>query len=321
MLNFSKLRKKSFHLLEDDIAESSTGKHINRFLILLILFNVAAVILESNNTISQQYSLQFALFNMISVFIFSVEYLTRVWVCIEKKGIHRQSHLKTRLYYMISPIAIIDLIAIAPFYLSFFIIIDLRYLRLLRVLRLLKLTHYFKDFNIFLTVLIKELKNIAAAIMIMMFLIIIAASLMYSLESEAQPEVFGNILHSIWWAVVTMTTVGYGDVTPVTTLGKVVATFIMLIGIALVALPTAILAAGFSEELRERKHHLDAHIKDVLSDGIIDRREYRQLKEMTEKLELNPEDLQHAITFFKKSAYGRKCPHCGKPLLSRDEKD
>ncbi len=296
-------------------------KHINRFLIVLILLNVIAVILESDNAINQQYTLQFTLFNIFSVFIFSIEYLIRVWVCIENKAINHHSSFKTRLYYVISPIAIIDLIAIAPFYLSCFIIIDLRYLRLLRVLRLLKLSHYFKDFNIFLTVLVKELKNIAAAIMVMMFLIIIAASLMYSLESKAQPEVFGNILHSLWWAVVTMTTVGYGDVTPVTTLGKVVATVIMLIGVALVALPTAILAAGFSEELRERKRNLDARVKDVLSDGIIDRDEYRELKEITEKLELSPEDLKHTIAFLKKSLHDEKCPHCGKSLLRKENKD
>ncbi len=149
MPNVSKLRKKCFHLLEDDIAESSTGKHINRFLIVLILLNVIAVILESDNAINQQYTLQFTLFNIFSVFIFSIEYLIRVWVCIENKAINHHSCFKTRLYYVISPIAIIDLIAIAPFYLSCFIIIDLRYLRLLRVLRLLKLSHYFKDFNIF----------------------------------------------------------------------------------------------------------------------------------------------------------------------------
>lgn len=321
MPNVSKLRKKCFRLLEDDIAQSSTGKHINRFLIVLILLNVVAVIFESDNTINQQYALQFTLFNIFSVFIFSIEYLIRVWICIEKKGVNPHSRFKTRLYYMISPIAVVDFIAIAPFFLSFFLFLDLRYLRLLRVLRLLKLSHYFKDFNIFLTVLVKELKNIAAAIMIMMFLIIIAASLMYSLESEAQPEVFGNILHSIWWAVVTMTTVGYGDVTPVTTLGKVVATVIMLIGVALVALPTAILAAGFSEELRERKRHLDARVKDVLSDGVIDRDEYRELKEITEKLELRPEDLKHTIAFLKKSSSNGKCPHCGKSLLQQDSKD
>ncbi len=317
MSNLSKLRKKSFQLLEGDIYQSLIAKHINSLLIALILANVAAVIIESDCDISRQYSTQFALFEIISVFIFSIEYLVRVWACIEGKRFKHHSSLEARLRYMISPIAVIDLIAIAPFFISFFIMIDLRYLRLLRVLRLLKLMHYFKGFNIFLTVIVKELKNIAAAIMVMMFLIVIAASLMYTLESEAQPEVFGNILHSLWWAVVTMTTVGYGDVTPVTILGKVVATIIMLIGVGLVALPTAMLAARFGEELRERKRNLDAEVKDVLSDGLIDGDEYRELKEITEKLELRPEDLEETITFLKKGPYGGKCPHCGKYPLAR----
>ena len=110
--------------------------------------------------------------------------------------------------------------------------------------------------------------------LMMIVLIIVAASLMYTLENEAQPEAFSNILESIWWSVVTMTTVGYGDVTPVTTLGKVVAAFIMLIGVGLVALPAGMLAARFGDELRERKRSLDAHIKYALADGVIDEDEY-----------------------------------------------
>ncbi|MCW8994239.1 MAG: ion transporter [Psychromonas sp.] len=315
MLNFSRLRKKTFQLLEGDIYKSLLAKHVNLLLIVLILANVIAVILGSDDEISLQYSAQFSFFEILSTCIFSIEYLVRVWCCVENKQIKYHSLLKKRFHYLISPIAVVDLIAIAPFFISFFIMIDLRYLLLLRILRLLKLTHYFKGFNIFLTVIVKELKNIAAAIMVMMFLIIIAASLMYTLESKAQPEVFGNISHSLWWAVVTMTTVGYGDVTPVTILGKIVATIIMLIGVALVALPTAILAAGLIEELRERKRNLDAHVKDVLADGIIDRSEYRELKEITEKLELRPEDLKRTITFLK----SEKCPHCGKYLLSKPD--
>lgn len=319
MSHLSRLRKKTFMLIEGDIHKSAICRQVNSLLILLIFANVVAVILESDEQISRQYSTQFALFEIISLFIFSVEYIARVWSCIEKQRIKHNSPFKTRLTYIISPIAIIDLIAIAPLFISFFIMIDLRYLRLLRVLRLLKLMHYFKGFNIFLTVIAKELKNIAAAIMVMMFLIIIAASLMYTLESEAQPEVFGNILHSLWWAVVTMTTVGYGYVTPVTILGKIVATIIMLIGVGLVALPTALLAARFSEELRERKRNLDIQVNDVLSDGLIDVDEYRALKEITEKLELRPEDLQRTINFLKKNPYGGKCPHCGKYPLDKSK--
>jgi voltage-gated potassium channel len=314
MSNLSQLRKRTFQIVEGDIYQSLIAKHVNLLLIVLILSNVIAVILESDNSISQHYSAQFTLFEIISVFIFSIEYLVRVWCCIENKALKYKTPLRKRLHYIISPIAIIDLIAIAPFFISFFIVIDLRYLRLLRVLRLLKLTHYFKGFDIFLTVIVKELKSIAAAVMVMMFLIIIAASLMYTLESDAQPEVFGNIFHSLWWAVVTMTTVGYGDVTPVTVLGKVVATIIMLIGVGLVALPTAMLAARFSEELRERKRKLDAEVKDVLSDGYIDRNEYQELQKLTEKLELTPDDLKRTISFLKKGLHHGKCPHCGKDI-------
>ena len=319
MLNFFSLRKKVFQILEGDSQEYPIAKHLNLLLVILILANVVAIIFESDHTISQQYATQFALFDKFSVIIFSIEYLVRIWSCVEKRHSKRHSSSEIRLRYIISPSAIIDLIAIAPFFISFFIVIDLRYLRLLRILRLLKLSHYLQGFSLFLTVLFKELKNIAAAIMVMVFLIIIAASLMYTLESEAQPEVFGNIMHSLWWAVVTMTTVGYGDVTPVTASGKVVATFIMLIGVALVALPTAILAARFSEELRERKRNLDARVKNVIADGVIDRNEYKELKELTAKLELRPEDLKHTIAFLRKNPHGTKCPHCGKSLLS--EKD
>ena len=322
MSNSCSLRKKSFQILEEDPEQYPIAKHVNLLLIILILTNVIAVILESDHKISMQYALEFTLFDRFSVIIFSIEYMIRVWACVEKKQKHRKSSLKTRLNYLISPTAIIDLIAIAPFFISYFIVIDLRYLRLLRILRLLKLSHYFQGFNFFLNVLLKELKNIAAAIMVIVFIIVIAASLMYTLESEAQPEVFGNISHSLWWAVVTMTTVGYGDVTPITTAGKIVATFVMLFGVALVALPTAILAARFSEELRERKIRLDARVKNVLDDGIINKHEYKELKELTEKLELRPEDLKHAIAFLKTNPHGEKCPHCGKDIFTKknDEK-
>jgi len=251
---------------------------------------------------------------VISVTIFSIEYVLRVWSCIESQRFNHYPHLKARIRYMITPVALIDFIAIAPFYISLFIAIDLRYLRLLRVLRLLKLIHYFKSFNIFLTVIAKEFKSIIAAILMMVVLIIVAASLMYTLENEAQPEVFINIPESIWWSVVTMTTVGYGDVTPVTTPGKVVAAFIMLIGVGLVALPAGMLAARFGDELRERKRNLNAHIKHALSDGVIDESEHSSLVKLAGQLELKPEDLERNIALLKKGRSGEKCPHCGKQL-------
>ncbi|KGJ98458.1 ion transporter [Thalassotalea sp. ND16A] len=306
------LRKKAFKLIEGNVDNSPLSKHINLFLIVLIIANVVAVIFESDDEFNRQFSTEFALFELISVSIFSLEYLLRIWSCVESYQFKQYSSLQARLRYMTSPLAVIDLIAIAPFFISLFIAIDLRYLRLLRVLRLLKLSHHFKGFNIFLTVILKELKSITAALMVMIFLIIIAASLMYTVENEAQPEFFGSIIQSLWWAVVTMTTVGYGDVTPVTLLGKMVATFIMLVGVGLVALPAGMLAARFGDELRERKRNLNAHVEHALADGIIDEQEHQDLAKLADKLELKPEDLERNIRILKKAHLGKKCPYCGK---------
>jgi len=314
MFNYSKLRKNAYQLLEEEHPESKISRQINVFLICLIIANVTAVMLESDSEISQRYATEFAFFEVISVIIFSIEYVLRVWSCTESQRFNHPSRLKARIRYMITPVALIDFIAIAPFYISLLFAIDLRYLRLLRVLRLLKLTHYFKSFNIFLTVIAKEFKSIIGVILMMIVLIIVAASLMYTLENEAQPEVFSNIPQSIWWSVVTMTTVGYGDVTPITALGRVVAAFIMLIGVGLVALPAGMLAARFGDELRERKRNLDAHIKHALADGVIDEDEYSSLEKLAGQLELKPEDLERNIALLKKGRSGEICPHCGKQL-------
>ena len=314
MSKYSNLRKKTFLFLEGKIHDSFLARQVNPILICLIIANVIAVILESDDNIGREYSIEFALFEILSVSIFTIEYLLRVWSSVEFHHYKHYSSLRARLCYIISPVAIIDLLAIAPFFISLFFVIDLRYLRLFRVLRLLKLMHYFKSFNIFMTVIAKEFKSIVAAIMVMSVLIVIAASLMYSLENAAQPDVFGNILESLWWAVVTMTTVGYGDVTPVTMAGKIVATFIMLIGVGLVALPAGMLAARFGDELRERRRKLDAYVKHALTDGVIDTEEYDELAELAGRLELNLEDLERNIELSNKTLLPINCPHCGGQL-------
>lgn len=306
------LRLKTYQLLESDTSKNFTAKLINLFLIILITSNVIAAIFESEADFRILYHQEFALFELISLSIFCVEYLLRVWCCIENPKYQNLSTFKARTHYIFTPMALIDLIAILPFIIAMFFAIDLRTLRLLRVLRLLKLTHYFKGFNIFINVITKELKSITAAMMVMMFLIIIAASLMHSVEGSVQPDAFGSIIQSFWWAVVTMTTVGYGDVVPITTAGKVISTFIMLVGVGLVALPAAMLAARFGEELRERKEKLDAHISTALNDGYIDQEEYQALEILADKLEIEPDELQRSIQVLKQVQHGIKCPHCGK---------
>lgn len=305
-------RTKAYQLLEGHSNIGIVAKGINLFLIILIITNVIAAIFESESTIHQQYLVEFAVFEFISLSLFCVEYLLRLWCCVEAKEYAHLTHTKARVRYIFTPIALIDLIAILPFIIAMFFSIDLRSLRLIRVLRLLKLTHYFKGFNIFISVIAKELKSITAAMMVMIFLIIIAASLMHAIEGKIQPDTFGSILRSLWWSVVTMTTVGYGDVVPTTALGKVIATIIMLIGVGLVALPAGMLAARFGEELRERKENLDNKIKDALTDGFINQEEYQDLVNLADKLEIDHEDFHRSIAQLKRENHHDKCPHCGK---------
>ncbi|MCW8863262.1 MAG: ion transporter [Colwellia sp.] len=311
-LTTTSLRARVYQLLENETNRNITAKIVNLLLIVLIITNVIAAIFESEADYHQLYQQEFYLFEVISLSIFCIEYLLRVWCSVEDEKYQASSNIKARLRYMMTPMAIIDLIAILPFIIALFFAVDLRALRLLRVLRLLKLTHYFKGFNIFISVINKELKSITAAMTVMMFLIIIAASLMHSVEGSIQPEAFGSIIQSFWWAVVTMTTVGYGDVVPVTSIGKIISTFIMLIGVGLVALPAGMLAARFGEELRERRKNLNAHIKDALSSGYIDNEQYQALEQLADKLEIEPRDLQRSINLLKQGHHGNKCPHCGK---------
>ncbi len=311
----STARNKFYSLLEGGFEGAIASKVCSGFIILLIVLNVAAVIVESHAPIGDKYAQQFFLFNVVSVVIFTVEYVARVWVSVEAKTNTSKSNVKARLQYIFSPVALIDFIAIAPFYLSFFFAIDLRYLRMLRMLRLLKLTHYFTGLRLFADVLRSEISSIGAAIFIMLVLVLLSASLMYSIENSAQPEAFQSIPSAIWWSVVTMTTVGYGDVTPVTALGKFIAMFIMLLGVGVVALPAAMLAAKFGDELRSRKRQLERQVEDALEDGILTPQESKSLAALAEKLDLPEDTLNQLIKSNRLCSISvSHCPHCGKAL-------
>lgn len=305
------VRAKAYHLLEDGFSGSIQSKILSGFIVLLIIANVAAVIVESYAPLGKSYEIEFFLFNLFSVLIFTVEYFARVWACIDAEEIDATKPIRSRIGYMMSPVALIDLLAVLPFYLSFIFSIDLRYLRMLRMLRLLKLTHYFKGLNLFIHVLKQELATISAALFIMMILVIFSASIIYGVEHAAQPEVFDSIPSAIWWAVVTMTTVGYGDVIPVTLVGKFIAIFIMLLGVGVVALPAAMLAARFGEELRIRKSQLEIEVDSALEDGVITETERASLDTLADELNISKDALDKLISIgLVKQSCDETCPHC-----------
>lgn len=310
-----KLRSYLYSLLEGSLFFSTLGQSISKFFVTLILLNVVSVIFESDQLYRNEYKFFFTAFEFFSVLVFSLEYFIRVFIAVEKDNPENLSPLRMRLNYCFSFSGLIDLVAILPFYLSAFTSMDLRFLRLMRILRLLKLSHHFKGLNFFISVLKKETMSIISAIFTMLVLVIISASIMYSLENRAQPDAFSSIPDAIWWSVVTLTTVGYGDVTPITLGGRILAIFIMLLGVGVVALPAAILAARFGDELQSRKKHLAAHVVKALNDGHLSRLEETELQALCSRLELSEKELQNIIEDQQISLPVLvNCPHCHKKL-------
>jgi voltage-gated potassium channel len=308
-------RERWYLLIEGGFSGSRASWWIAAVLVVLILLNALAVILGSDPAHFAQYRAAFHVFELFSIGVFTVEYLLRVWVAPECPACRGAPAWAARARYLISPVAIVDLLAILPAYLGMFFVIDLRYLRLLRLLRLLKLTHYFRGLGIFISVVQAESRTLLSGVFTMAILVVVAASLMYGVEHVAQPESFGSIGESLWWAVVTMTTVGYGDVTPITTAGRILAALIMLLGVGIVALPAGILAARFAEELQARRDQLAARLDLAMMDGSLNQAELEELARLSSELGIPRETLDRMLhTESLRHLVVPTCPHCGKTI-------
>ena len=246
------IRHRVYEVLEGGLGEDRLAHWVNLALIILIVLNVIAFAVETLPGIGQRYGAYFEAFNVISVAIFTVEYVLRIWSAVEIPVFHGERPWKARLHYACNPLLIVDLLAILPFYLSFLVTIDLRVLRVLRLLRFLKILRYSAALQSLGRVFVNEQRALLGALLIMCSLILFAATGMYFIERHAQPEAFGSVPESVWWAIATLTTVGYGDVVPITALGQMFGALIMIFGLGMFALPIAIMAAGFSQESNRR---------------------------------------------------------------------
>lgn len=289
------IRKRAYEILDIGKKQDRVSRTIDIFLVVLISLNVLSVILETLPSLSDREHAYFKGFETFSVLIFTIEYVARVWCSIESDPLQKHSPLMSRIRYMLTPMALIDLIVILPFYLSMFVTIDLRFMRVLRLLRVFKLTRYSSSMSLLLQVLQRESKPIAAAMFVLFMLIIVAASLTYFAEHDAQPEAFSSIPAAMWWAIVTMTTVGYGDVIPVTMMGKMLAAVISIMSLGIVALPAGILASGFNEALSQRRRAYEKMVDQVLQDGYVDDYEHKALNKMRESLGISSEEAAHIL--------------------------
>ncbi len=318
------MRKHVFQSLETAQDGDWVSRVVDIFLIVLIAASVIAVILESMPSVEAKYGEALSIFEIVTVAIFSVEYLLRLWSSVELPSAAAKTPLQARLNYIFSFHAIIDFLAILPFYLltfGLFGAVDMRFLRAVRLLRVLKLTRYSAAMNMVFTTFRDNGRALSAAFLILVTVMLLAASGMYYFEREAQPEAFSSIPAAMWWAFATLTTVGYGDITPITVGGKIFGALITVVGIGMVALPTSILATGYSQQLRISESRYKERADEALDDGVLSDDEIRDLESFRVDLGLNKQSASQILDAGLVQLALRQqpepvCPHCRQAMPS-----
>lgn len=256
------MKRRVHEILEVAAPGDRTGRLFDLSLMLLIILNVVVVILATVRELHPHYDTFFSVFDTFSVAVFSIEYLLRIWSCTADER-YADSSVWGRLRYMKTPMAIIDLVAILPFYLPI-VFVDLRFvraIRLFRLFRLFKMARYSESMRTLGRVLTLKKEELLVTLFTLQILLIFSSSMVYYVERDSQPEVFTSIPAAMWWGVVTLTTVGYGDVYPITPIGKFIGALVILVGIGMFALPAGILASGFVEEVQSRREEEEGSIE------------------------------------------------------------
>src|SRR3974390_3714860 len=240
--------RRRVHALLDHGPASRVGLILDRALVGLIVVNLVAVALESVPALARDYHVLFASIECVALAVFSIEYGLRIWVAREH-GPHRHlTPFRARLKYMLSPEGLVDFVAVLPFWFAPLLPDDLRMLQVLRIFRFFKIACYSPAIRSLLDVLYRERRALFGCIVITVGAALVSAALMHLAEGHVQPAKIGTIPHALWWAIVTLGTIGYGDVVPVTVAGRIVASFTIVMGLIMIALPVGIVATAFSDE-------------------------------------------------------------------------
>lgn len=253
------VRRRVHELLRVGEEADTAARWVNGAIVTLILLSVLALILGTVEPLAAGYGDLLGAFEVLSVALFTVEYLARLWSAPEDPSYAHP--LGGRLRWSVTPLALVDLLAVLPFYLPMVATLDgrsLRVLRLFRMVRVLKVARYSRSLQTMGRVFRAKRQELTLTLFTVGVLVVVASSLMYFAEHEAQPEAFSSIPETVWWAVITLTTVGYGDVIPVTTAGRILGSVIAVLGIGMIALPAGILGSGFVEEIQKRRDAAEA---------------------------------------------------------------
>ena len=295
-LNRERTFRQKIHALVYDSAYGGRLKDFfNVFINVWVLISVLAVVVETVASVSYLISIEFVILDTIAVAIFSVEYMMRIYSAVEEPG-HRNP-LTGRIKQFTNPSTLIDFLAILPFFLEVLLhhVLDLRFLRIFRLARLLKLTRGSDATGTLFKVIKREWPVMSAAAFVMILLIVLTASLGYLVEHAAQPEKFENIPTAIYWAVITLASVGYGDISPITPIGRAITVVMSLVGIGIFAIPAGLLASAFSDQLHKEREALKANILRMLGDGVLDPEEMALLRSEAKRLHLTVEEMNSIL--------------------------
>ena len=288
-MSYKSIQKRTLEILDQSQDGDAISKICDFVIIAFVMLNIIGVILETMSDFEARYHLEFYIFETFSIAFFTIEYFTRLWAA---GAMIDGESWRGRVRYIFSFNGLVDLAATAPFYLQILMPgLDLRVLRILRLVRVFKLSHYSTAIEDLFSAVYQERKAFIAAIYLLLIAVILTSSLMYFAETAHQPDKFGSIPDAIYWSLITLTTVGYGDVSPVTGVGKIIAVSTAFMGVCVVALLTGIVASAFANQITRRKVIFESQLREALKDGTIDEDEQISLENLRVAFNLSEEQV------------------------------
>lgn len=310
------LFKKQLHQLldpEDYCSIASTTMNIS--IVVIIVASIVALTLETDAELLTEYRLSFIYFEVFALVFFTLEYIARTW------SAPSDSKFRSYRHHLFSYNSIVDLVALFPLYIGLLIGADLRFIMLLRLFRLLKLFKYFAPLSMMVEVLKAEYRAFLSALLVMFILVFVSAAGIYFFEKRAQPEVFGSIPEAMWWSIVTLTTLGYGDVVPITLGGRIFTGLMTVFAIGIVSLPAGMLASRFSEELSKRKLIFAEKVQEMNCDAQPTQHQQVTIDSIRQQLCLSESDANFIFKNLSDKPVKQRlfikhdtCPHCGKNI-------
>jgi voltage-gated potassium channel len=252
-LRFMRWRRRTYQVLEGGAHGDRLSQAVHAGLVVLVILSVLTIILESVPSLDARFGRLFLIIEILAAIVFSAEYALRLWSAVEHAPLKHETPARARWRFARQPAMLVDLVAVLPILLALFLPEDLKVLLIFRLIRFFKLARYSPGMRSLMDAVLQERRALLACFVILCGLMIVSAAAMHMVEGAAQPDKFGSIPEAMWWAIITLTTVGYGDAYPITPLGKIVAGITALFGLVMLALPVGIIATSFSEVIRRRE--------------------------------------------------------------------